>query len=265
MTTTPVSTTTTHVTELPLPTRARPENSVGALIEHSGIETMRQFRTWSRSPGTYVQTVIYPILTMIMLWIVLGDSITAATGQPSVYGTVPLITLIAAMTGSMVTALGISQERATGLLGRFATMPIHRAAGLVGRLLAEGVRILVTTVLVIATGVALGFRFEQGPLAGFALIWIPVLFGMSFAVLVTALATVVNGILLANVVAIISTLLMFFNSGFVPVFAYPTWLQGFVANQPMSCAIDAMKGLSLGGPVAEPLTKTVIWSVGSSW
>jgi len=49
-----------------------------------------------------------------------------------------------------------------------------------------------------------------------------VLFGMSFAVLVTALATVVNGVLLANVVAIVSTLLMFFNSGFVPVFAYPS-------------------------------------------
>ena len=30
----------------------------------------------------------------------------------------------------------------------------------------------------------------------------------------------------------------------------------------MSCAIDAMKGLSLGGPVAEPLMLTIAWSVG---
>ena len=55
---------------------------------------------------------------------------------------------------------------------------------------------------------------------------------------------------------------MFFNSGFVPVIAYPKWLQPIVAEQPMSVAIDAMKGLSLGGPVAEPMIKTLIWSLG---
>ena len=56
------------------------------------------------------------------------------------------------------------------------------------------------------------------------------------------------------------SLLLFFNSGFVPTIAYPTWLQGFVENQPMSTAIDAMRGLSLGGPVATPMIKTLVWA-----
>ncbi|MBD0322007.1 MAG: ABC transporter permease [Aldersonia sp.] len=247
---------------LPEPTHSYGERSAPALVGHSLVHTKRLLRTWLRTPGTIIQTVIYPILTMLMLRIVLGDSISAATGQPSIYGTVPMISLIAAMTGAMVSALGLSQERSSGLLGRFATMPVHPASGLIGRLLAEGLRVFVTTVCIVIAGLALGFRFNNGPLAALALLGLPVLFGMGFATLIVALAANFNGLLVVNVVSIVTTLLMFFNSGFVPVAAYPTWLQDVVAHQPMSCAVDAMKGLSLGGPVADSLWQTLAWSLG---
>ena len=42
---------------------------------------------------------------------------------------------------------------------------------------------------------------------------------------------------------------MFFSTGFVPVNQYPGWLQPYtVAHQPISYAVDVMRGLSLGGP-----------------
>ncbi|MCX5044008.1 ABC transporter permease [Aldersonia sp. NBC_00410] len=247
---------------LPEPTHQYGEQSAHALVEHSMLQTKRLLMTWTRSPGTLFQVVLYPVLTMLMLRIVLGDSVTAATGRPSIYGTVPMMTLIAAMSGATVSALGLSMEKSSGLLGRFWTMPMHRASGLMGRLIAEGLRVFLTTVVIVVAGVALGFRFEQGFLAALGLLCLPVVFGVGFAVFVTSLVAYVDGILLANVIGIMVTLLMFFNTGFVPAQAYPEWLQGFVENQPMSCAIDAMIGLSLGGPVAEPLMKTIIWSAG---
>ncbi|OQS17300.1 peptide ABC transporter permease [Nocardia donostiensis] len=241
---------------------ARSEKSPQLWLTHSLIQCKRLLTAWARDPATTIQTLVYPALTLLMFRIVLGDSITAATGKPSVYGTVPLITLVAAMSGAVVSALGFKTEKITGLLGRFWTMPIHRAAGLTGRLLAEAIRVLITTLFVLAVGYAIGFRFGQGPLAALALITIPVMFGIGFAVFVTALATATEGVVLVNLIGMISTLLMFFNSGFVPVYAYPTWLQTVVGNQPMSCAIEAMRGLSYGGPVAEPLTKSVLWTLG---
>ncbi len=240
----------------------RSESSLRAWATHSLIQCKRLLMVWMRDPTTTIQALVYPALTLLMFRVVLGDSITAVTGRPSVYGTVPMITLVAAMTGAMISALGFKTEKTTGLLGRFWTMPVHRAAGLTGRLLAEAIRVLITTLFVIAVGYCIGFRFDQGPLAAVALIGIPVLFGMGFAVFITALATLTEGVLLVNAISIVTTLLMFFNSGFVPVMAYPTWLQSAVANQPMSCAIEAMKGLSYGGPVAEPLIDTVLWVVG---
>ncbi|MEU4344163.1 ABC transporter permease [Nocardia sp. NPDC023852] len=240
----------------------RSESSPRTWFAHSLIQCKRLLMVWVRDPATTIQALIYPAVTLLMFRIVLGDSITLATGQPSVYGTVPMITLVAAMSGAVVSALGFKAEKMTGLLGRFWTMPIHRAAGLTGRLVAESIRVLITTLFVLAVGLTIGFRFDQGLVAALALIGIPVLFGVAFAVLVTALATVSEGVMLVNVIGIISTLLMFFNSGFVPTFVYPSWLQGAVGNQPMSCAIDAMRGLSYGGPVAEPLLKTVAWVIG---
>lgn len=247
----------------PLPeVTAKPENSLSNLASHSLIQCKRLLLVWARDPATTIQTLVYPALTLLMFKIVLGKSITSYTGQPSIYAQMALLTLVAAMSGAVVSALGFKGEKMTGLLGRFWTMPIHRAAGLTGRLLAEAVRVLVTTLFVVGVGLLLGFRFNQGPLAGIALIGIPVLFGVAFAVLVTALATVTEGVMLVNIIGIINTLLMFFNTGFAPAFAYPTWLQSTIQNQPMSCAIDAMRGLSYGGPVANPLTKTVLWTIG---
>lgn len=247
----------------PLPAvRSRKESSFRIWVEQSLIQCKRLLIGWSRDPATTIQTLVYPALTLLMFRVVLGDSITQATGMPSIYGTVPMIMLVAAMSGSVISALGFKVEKATGLLGRFYTMPTHRAAGLTGRLLAEAVRVLVTSIFVLLVGFCLGFRFWFGPAASIAMIGIPVLFAIGFAVLVTALATMSEGIMLVSVIGIISNLLMFFNSGFVPVFAYPMWLQKTVENQPMSTAIDAMRGLAYDGPIATPLLKTLAWTIG---
>ncbi|MEU4412266.1 ABC transporter permease [Nocardia salmonicida] len=247
--------------ELPV-VHPKPEGSVSVWVTHSLIQTKRLLMVWLRDPSTTIQTIAYPAVTLLMFRIVLGDSITAATGAPSIYGQAALLTLVAAMTGAVVSALGFKREKASGLLSRFYTMPLNKASLLTGRLLAEMLRILITTLIVLLVAVPLGFLFMEDPLANIALVLVPVLFGIGFAVMVTALATITEGVMLISLIGILNTLLMFFNTGFVPVFAYPTWLQDVVANQPMSCAIDAMKGLSYGGPVAEPLLKTVAWTVG---
>ncbi len=238
------------------------ERALSTWVRHSLIQCRRLLLVWSRDPATTVQALIYPVLTLLMFKVVLGYMIENATGMPSYYGTVPMITLVAAMSGAVVSALGFRTEKITGLLSRFWTMPIHRAAGLTGRLLAEAIRVLISTLLVVAVGVCIGFRFWNGPLASLAMIAIPVLFGVAFAVMVTALATVSEGVLLVNIIAIVNTLLMFFNSGFVPTYAYPPWLQKTVQNQPMSTAVDAMRGLAWDGPIAAPLLKTIAWTVG---
>ncbi|WP_278264588.1 ABC transporter permease [Nocardia sp. AG03] len=254
---------TTTLTAAQLPeVHAKPEGAVSVWATHSVIQAKRLLMVWLRDPSTTIQTIAYPAVTLLMFRIVLGDYITAYGGMPAIYGQAALLTLVAAMTGAVVSALGFKREKAAGLLSRFYTMPLNKASLLTGRLLAEVLRILITTIIVLLVAVPLGFLFMESPLTNIALVSVPVLFGLGFAVMVTALATITEGVMLVSLIGIVNTLLMFFNTGFVPIIAYPTWLQTIVANQPMSCAIDAMIGLSYGGPVTEPLLKTLAWTVG---
>ncbi|MGW0042942.1 ABC transporter permease [Rhodococcus sp. NPDC003348] len=243
-------------------TEVYPEDSRQALVTHSLLQTQRLLTRWLRDPYTMLQAIVYPSLMLIMFNAVLGISVTKATGVNSVYGYAPMIALVGSMFGSIASGMQLKMEWRRGLLSRFWILPVHRASGLVSRLLAEAVRILLTTVLILTVGFALGFRFNQGLIAGFAMICVPLLMGLGFATMVTALSVSAAKLPLVELLSLVCSLLMFFNSGFVPTAAYPTWLQGFVENQPMSTAIDAMKGLSLGGPVAEPLIKTTLWAVG---
>ncbi|QRY61576.1 ABC transporter permease [Gordonia sp. PDNC005] len=237
------------------------ESSVRAWLTHSAVLTWRQLLVYVRDVPTVLQSVIVPGLSMVLMKVVLGDAVGDATGQNSLYGTVPLMILIGAMGGSMVSAVRLNKEGATGLLARLYVLPIHRAADLTSRVASEMVRIFVLTLVLLAVGYAMGFRFTQGPVAAIGLICVPIVFGAAYAVFVLALA--VNsppGAPLVQFLGLFMSVLMFFNSGFSPVEGYPGWLQPIVANQPMTPGIELMRALAAGGEITAPLIKLTVWA-----
>ena len=183
----------------------------------------------------------------------LGRQISAVTGHDALYGSVPMVAVVAAISGSSVGAIGLIRERADGLLARLWVLPVHRASGLLSRFVAEAVRILVTTVVILCAGLMLGFRFHQGWLAALAWLMVPVIFGLAFATLVTTVAFYSATTTLVEAIALVNALAMFFCTGFVPLEQYPHWIQPVVEHQPMTYAIEAMRGIVAGrsGPVAD--------------
>jgi ABC-2 type transport system permease protein len=194
--------------------------------------------------------------------IVLGHVISQVTGHSAVYGTVPLNVLAAAINGSASGAVGLIGERSDGLLRRLWVLPVHRASGVCSRIVAETVRIMVTTLVVLAAGMILGFRFQQGVLASLAWFVVPVIFGLAYATLITMVALYVAKNFLLEAVTLVHILAVVFSTGFLPVDQYPRWIQPVVAHQPVTYAIEAMRGLSLGGPVRWPMIATLLWAGG---
>ena len=115
-----------------------------------------------RNPVTIVHALVLPVGFLLALDVVLGDSVTAATGEDGLYRSVPLVALLAAMSGSTAGMVGITGERLDGFLARLWVLPVHRVAGLLSRLLAEVIRLVATTLVILGTGIILGFRFHQG-------------------------------------------------------------------------------------------------------
>jgi ABC-2 type transport system permease protein/oleandomycin transport system permease protein len=53
--------------------------------------------------------------------------------------------------------------------------------------------------------------------------------------------------------------LVFTSSTFVPVATMPGWLQAFAEVNPITVTVDALRALTLGGPVAEPVWQALVW------
>jgi len=236
------------------------ENSPRVLLPQTLILAKRLLIRWSRDLTTVIETLIVPIILLVAINTVLGRQLSTITGHSALFGSVPMVAVVATVSGSSVGAIALVRERNEGLLARLWVLPVHRAAGLLSRFVAEAVRILVTTVVVLCAGLLLGFRFHQGVPAALAWMMVPVVFGLAFATLVTAAAFFSATTTLVEAISLVTTLGIFFCTGFVPLDRYPAWVQPVVEHQPMSYAIEAMRGLSQGGPIVSPMIGTLAWS-----
>ncbi|HVR00212.1 MAG TPA: ABC transporter permease, partial [Mycobacterium sp.] len=202
------------------------------------------------------------VALLVTLNTVLGDAVRQVTGHSALYGIVPLIAMVGAVSGSMVGGISLMGERTDGLLSRLWVLPVHRASGLLSRLVADVIRILVTTAVIMCAGLALGFRFRQGVLPAVVWLFVPASFGVAFTMVVMTVALYAANTVVVEATEVIWGSLMFFSSGFVPVDQYPRLLQPIVRHQPMSNSIEVMRGLSLGGPVRAPMVEMLLWSAG---
>jgi ABC-2 type transport system permease protein len=228
------------------------ENSPRRLVAHTSVLTGRVLRRWGRDTATMVESLIMPVVLLV----------TLVTGQSALYGSVPLMAMVGAMTGAMVSGIALMRERTDGVLSRFWVLPVHRAAGLLSRLAADAVRITVTTVVVMGVGMALGFRFRQGVLPAVAWVFVPTVLGLAFTAAVILLSLYAANTVMVELSEGVWAVLMFFSTGFVPLDQYPDWIRPVVEHQPVSCAIEVMRGLSIGGPLARPSVELLLWSVG---
>ncbi|MDT5125221.1 MAG: type transport system permease protein [Mycobacterium sp.] len=251
-----------HASEVMTVGRGPWENSPRRLVPNTWVLTARVLRRWSRDPATVLESLIMPVALLVTLNIVLGKGISEVTGDSALYGSVPLIAMVGAMSGSMVGGLGLMRERTDGLLSRLWVLPVHRASDLLSRLAADAVRIVGTTVVVMCAAFVLGFRFRQGILASVAWLFVTTAFGLAFTVIVITLALYSAKTIAVEATELVWGLLMFFSTGFVPLDQYPHWIRPVVEHQPVSYAVEAMRGLSLGGPVLEPLVGLLLWSTG---
>lgn len=238
------------------------QNAARLFVAQTLLQTNRLLTRWARDYITVIGAIVLPILFMVVLNIVLGNLAYVVTHDSGLYSIVPLIALGAAITGSTFVAIDLMRERSFGLLARLWALPVHRASGLISRILANAIRTLVTTLVMLGTGVVLGFRFRQGLIPSLMWISVPVILGIAIAAMVTTVALYTAQTVVVEGVELVQAIAIFFSTGLVPLNSYPGWIQPFVAHQPVSYAIAAMRGFAMGGPVLSPMIGMLVWTAG---
>ena len=225
--------------------------------------TRRNLIVWYRVPAYIAFTVIQPVLFVLMFRYVFGGAIPVQVPGGYVNFLMPGIVGQTAAFATFGTAIALAMELQKGVIDRLRSMPMARSAVLAGRLVADTGRMLITILIIVAVGYAVGFRFENGFLPAVWMVLLATAFGavMSLVAAYTGLAIKDEEAVQAFGMIWLFPL-VFLSSAFVPIRTMPGWLQAFANNQPVTYVIDTMRALAIGGPVEASLWKSLAWLVG---
>jgi ABC-2 type transport system permease protein/oleandomycin transport system permease protein len=213
-----------------------------------------------RAPDLLLGVTVQPIMFVLLFVYVFGGAIETPGYADYVDFLIPGIIAQNIAFGGFVTALGLAEDMTKGLIDRFRSLPTSRASVLAGRTLADVLTNSVSIVILLVTGLIVGFAFDAEPveilagsglllLFGFAFSWIFALIGMSVSTPEAA-----NGIGFTLIFPI-----TFISSAFVPVESMPTGLQEVADANPVSIVVDALRALWLDAPAGDSIWLAVVW------
>jgi ABC transporter DrrB family efflux protein len=227
------------------------------------VITWRTLLRTVRLPQLLVFSTIQPVVLLLLFNYVFGGAIN--TGPiPYIQFLLPGFLVQIVIFGSTQTSVGLAEDLSRGIIDRFRSLPMSRAAVLAGRTLADTLRYAFLAVLMVGVGYAIGFRFQNGFVFAVAAIMLSVLFGFAFSWISAFIGMSVKDVETAQVAGFVWVFpIVFASSMFVPVDSMPSWLQAFAKINPVTVTTDAMRALSLGeeiaGPIWTPLWKSLAW------
>jgi ABC transporter DrrB family efflux protein len=225
--------------------------------------TRRSLLVWLRVPAYLVFTVIQPVMFVLLFRYVFGGAIPVQTPGGYVNYLIPGIIAQTAAFATFGTAIVLAQELKKGVIDRFRSMPIARSAVLTGRLVADTGRMVITILIIVGVGYAVGFRFLNGAGPAVGMVVLATVFGVAIACIAAYTGLAIGDEEAVQAFGMIWLFpLTFVSSAFVPIASMPGWLQAFANHQPVTYVVDTMRALALGGPIAANLWRSLAWIVG---
>ncbi|MBV9291390.1 MAG: ABC transporter permease [Frankiales bacterium] len=231
------------------------------------VITWRNLTVWRRVPAYLVFTVVQPTIFTLLFRYVFGGAIPVAVPGGYVNYLLPGVIGQTAAFATMATAISLAIEAQKGVIDRLRVMPIARSAVLLGRLLADGFRMLVTLLVIVAVGYAVGFRFHNGVGGALGMIALAEAFGLALCCVSMFIGLALRQEEAVQAFGLIWLFpLTFVSSAFVPLASMPGWLQAFAVNQPVTHVINALRWMALGDtPLShngDNLWLSIVWIVG---
>jgi ABC-2 type transport system permease protein/oleandomycin transport system permease protein len=214
-----------------------------------------------RAPELLIGFTIQPIMFVLLFRYVFGGAIRTP-GYSYVDYLIPGIIVQNTAFGGFATALGLNDDVRKGLIDRFRSLPMSRAAVLAGRTLADVATNTLSMTILLVTGILIGFTFQTDFLNAIGGIALLLLFGYAFTWFLAFIGLVVTSPESVNSVGFIAVFpLTFLSSAFVPVESMPDGLRQFAEVNPFTVVVDAIRHLWLGAPAHNDVLGAVIWSL----
>ena len=230
------------------------------LITDTAVVAERNLTRIKRAPDLLTAFTIQPVMFLLLFVYVFGGAIVTP-GYAYKDFLLPGIMVQNVAFGGFVTALGLNEDLSKGLIDRFRSLPMARAAVLAGRTLSDVATNALSIVVLLTTGLIIGFSFHASALEIVAGIGLLILFGYAFSWMFALLGMLVSSPEAANSLGFIAVFpLTFISSAFVPVESMPEALKWFAKINPFTIEVDALRALWLGAPAGNYVWGAGVWS-----
>ena len=248
---------------MPRPRRSAGELATQRPIRHPG-PGQTQFHAHSPSPDLLLSFTVQPIMFVLLFVYVFGGAISTP-GYDYVDYLIPgIIVQTMSFGGFVARALGLSEDLKKGLVDRFRSLPMSRAAILAGRTLADVGTNTISLIVMIVVGLIAGFSFSAPASHIAAGIGLALLYGYAFSWVFAFIGLSSSSPEASQSIGLVIIFpLTFVSSAFVPVNTMPAALcETFAEVNSFTITVDAMRALFLGAPAGNSIWGAVLWSVG---
>jgi ABC-2 type transport system permease protein/oleandomycin transport system permease protein len=213
-----------------------------------------------RQPDLLIAYTVQPVMFVLLFVYVFGGAIRTP-GFDYVDFLMPGIIVQSIAFGGFVTALGLSEDVQKGLIDRFRSLPMSRAAVLTGRTFSDVALNCLSLVVLFTVGFLAGFGFVDATaldiVAGIVLV---LLLGYAFSWIFALVGLFSSSPETANAVGFTAIFpLTFASSIFVPVESMPDGLRQFAEVNPFTTIADAVRALWLGTPPHTDVWMAFVW------
>ncbi|ONI68005.1 ABC transporter [Kribbella sp. ALI-6-A] len=235
-----------------------------AWVQQSLTLAWRNIVRIRQNPEALADVTFQPIIFLVLFLFVFGGAVSGGGGwRDYLPYLLPGVLVQSVVFSTLGTGVALNDDFAKGVFDRFRSLPIARVSPLIGAVLGDAIRYLTSIVILMVTGFALGFRFENGVGYGLLALLLVLAFALSLCWVWVWLGLKLKT---AQGVQGVAFLVMFPLTFGSPIFVQASTLPGFLQTwskiNPISYLVDAMRGLMIGGDLQKPLLVTLAWMAG---
>ncbi|MCP3822569.1 ABC transporter permease [Streptomyces sp. A3M-1-3] len=222
------------------------------------------------APGVLILTQTMPITMLLFFGYVFGSAL-AMPGEEYRAFLVPGLLAATAANGIMTGMFQAAQDADRGVMDRFRTLPMSRAAVPLGQTAADLLTTAAGMVPLILVGLAVGWRIEGGALEALGAFGLLLLFRFATSWVGAYLGMLVQNEEAAGQLGSATFILPLLSSAYIPTDNLPGRLRAIAEWNPISAVATAVRDLfgnagaeaapGAAWPVAHPVAGAVCWSV----
>ncbi|WP_406107845.1 ABC transporter permease [Streptomyces sp. NBC_01003] len=226
----------------------------------------RHLQRIRHAPAILVMTQTMPIVFLLFFGYVFGSAL-AMPGADYRAFLVPGMLVATAANGIMTGMFTAAQDSHRGVMDRFRTLPMTRAAVPLGQAAADIVTTAAGLVPLLAVGLAMGWRIEGGALEAAGAFGLLLLFRFATTWVGILLGLLSRSEEAAGQLGGATFMLPLLSNAYIPTAGFPGWVRVLAEWNPISAVATAVRDLFgnapvPGGsswPVAHPVAGSLAW------